>query len=213
MVASSEEELLSLAASRDAAELDVRRAQAEFYERHVRYLYGVLKRREGVLARVGGLAVEDLVQETFQRAFLYGGSFRGGSAEDGPDRQRLRVRAWLGRIAENLVRDALSRNQERAATPFVELQSTEDLEPAPPSSPELRAVREGLEQLSEREQDVLRVTALYQRMDNGQDRLPNAVAAELATRWGTNNQNIRAIRSRAMKKLESIVAALVGGGK
>lgn len=209
-MASSEEELLRLAASREAPELDVRRAQAEFYERHVRYLYGVLKRREGVLVRVGGLAVEDLVQETFQRAFQYGASFRGGTA-DGPERERLRVRAWLGRIAENLVRDALSRGQERAATPYVELQSTEDLEPAPPSSPELRAVREGLEQLTEREQDVLRVTALYQRMDDGQDRLPNAVAAELATRWGTNNQNIRAIRSRAMKKLQGLVAALLGG--
>jgi DNA-directed RNA polymerase sigma subunit (sigma70/sigma32) len=36
--------------------------------------------------------------------------------------------------------------------------------------------------------------------------LPNAVSAELAHRWGTNSENIRAIRSRALKKLKAFVA-------
>jgi DNA-directed RNA polymerase sigma subunit (sigma70/sigma32) len=65
-------------------------------------------------------------------------------------------------------------------------------------------VTEGLDELSEREQDVLRVTALYQRAGDHQ-RLPNAISAELALRWETTNENIRAIRSRALKKLSDFV--------
>ena len=53
--------------------------------------------------------------------------------------------------------------------------------------------------------DVLRVTALYQRAGEAHQRLPNDVSAELAERWGTTNENIRAIRSRAMKKLKTFL--------
>lgn len=203
LLALRDAELLVRVARIDAEPVMGRAAQSVFYDRHVRYLYGALKRREGVLQRTAGLAADDLVQETFQRAFQYAGSYRAG---DGDDDERLRTRAWLGRIAQNLIVDAMSRSTEVSATPFVERASSEDVEePAPPSSPELRAVRRGLDELTDREQDVLRVTALYQRTGVAQQRLPNDVSAELAERWGTTNENIRAIRSRAMKKLMSYV--------
>lgn len=202
-----DEQLLGLAAGRDVASGRLRAAQAELYRRHVRYLYGALKRREGMLSRTVGLAVEDLVQETFQRAFQYGASYKALPQAD-PARARLRTRAWLGRIAQNLIIDALSRSTEISASPMLEeLGVDEQDEPPPPSSPELRAVRSALEELSEREQDVLRVTLLYQRVDSAHQRLPNEVSAELAKRWETTNENIRAIRSRAMKKLMSHIDA------
>jgi RNA polymerase sigma factor (sigma-70 family) len=201
-----DDELLSLASGASGA-AEARRAQAVFYERHVRYLYGVLKRREGVLRRIAGLSVEDLVQDTFQRAFQYGGSY---AAEPGlpVERERRRTRAWLGRVAQNLIVNALAEPAEIAASPMLERLGTDDVdEPAPPSSPEVRALRRALEDLTEREQDVLRVTALYQKAGEEHQRLPNEVSAELAARWGTNSQNIRAIRSRAMKKLQTHVEA------
>lgn len=190
--------LLARAATTEHA--GARAAQAAFYARHVRYLYGALKRREGVLARIGGIAIEDLVQETFQRAFQYGGSFRADTAD--PERARLQTRAWLGRIAERLVMNAIAKPTEVVASDFVEAATDEDVE-VPPSSPGVRAVRSALEELTDREQDILRVTALYQRHGEKHQRLPNDVSSDLATRWGTNNENIRAIRSRAMKKLEA----------
>lgn len=202
-----DEQLLALAAGRDVAPARARAAQSEFYQRHVRYLYGALKRREGTLTRAVGVAVEDVVQEAFQRAFRYGASYKALAGAD-PDRARLRTRAWLGRIAQNLVLDAMSRSSEVLASPSLDELSSDGLdEPQPPSSPEVRAVRAALEELSEREQDVLRVTLLHQRAGAEHQRLPNDVSAELARRWDTTNENIRAIRSRAMKKLMSHIDA------
>lgn len=199
----SDQLLLARAAAAAVDAVGARRAQARFYERHVRYLYGVLKRREGVLRRVAGLAVEDLVQDTFQRAFQYGATYQTEGITDA-ERLRLRTRAWLGRIAHNLVAAALKGQVEVSASPLIERATAAEIDEAePPSTREVRAMRKALEDLSEREQDVLRVTALYQRVGDDHQRLPNEVSAELATRWGTNSQNIRAIRSRAIKKLKS----------
>jgi RNA polymerase sigma factor (sigma-70 family) len=199
----SDKLLLARAAAAAGDAVGARRAQARFYERHLRYLYGVLKRREAVLRRVAGISVEDLVQDTFQRAFQYGASFEDDGVDD-PERRRLRTRAWLGRIAQNLVAAALKGQNEVSASPFIEQARAADIEEAePPSTREVRAMRQALADLSEREQDVLRVTALYQRLGDDHQRLPNEVSAELAARWGTNSQNIRAIRSRAIKKLKS----------
>ena len=80
------------------------------------------------------------------------------------------------------------------------------VELGPPSSrPHLAPIRQALSQLSDREQDVLRVTALYYTAE-GSERLPNAVSAELGRRWGISNDNVRAIRSRALKKLRRAMA-------
>ena len=197
----SDQQLLARAAAATVDAAGARRAQARFYERHVRYLHGVLKRREGVLRRIAGLSIEDLVQDTFQRAFQYGATYQTDGITD-PERLRLRTRAWLGRIAQNLVAAALKGQVEVSASPFIERAAEID-EVEPPSTREVRAMRKALEDLSEREQDVLRVTALYQRVGDDHQRLPNEVSAELAERWGTNSQNIRAIRSRAIKKLKT----------
>jgi RNA polymerase sigma factor (sigma-70 family) len=181
------------------------RAQAALYARHVRYLYGVLRRHQDKLLDAAGVSAEDLVQETFHRAFERAHTFVAGEIID-PDHLRRRVRAWLGRIAQNLLADHLRRFREVSASPYLERLSCDEIELPSAPSPELEGVIDGLRELSEREQDVLRVTALYLRAGDHQ-RLPNAVSAELAARWGTSSENIRAIRSRAMKKLRSFIVA------
>lgn len=183
-----------------------RRAQALVYERHVRYLYGAVLRMNPSLLEMAGLRPEDLVQETFGRAFDRSHTYDPGDAHDS-EAQRRRTRAWLGRIASRLLADALRRPREIAASPLVDRAAPDsDRRSAPPSSRRrgrLAVVCEALEQLSDREQDVLRVSALYQKAGETHQRLPNEVSAELAERWGTTNENIRAIRSRAMKKLKA----------
>ncbi len=81
-----------------------RAAQGTFYARHVRYLYGIVMRHKKNLLPLAGIGAEDLVQETFHRAFE-----RAHTSDRGKDldveRQRLRTRAWLGRIATNLLTD------------------------------------------------------------------------------------------------------------
>lgn len=186
---------------------DVRGAQRELYRRHLRYLYGVVHRRRDKLVHLAGLSVDDVVQDTFQRAFDRAASFRA-EPELEPDRQRRRTRAWLGRIAQNLLVDAFRRNKEVSATPYLERLTAPGGpdDDAPRSDPQLAILRDAMATLTDREQDVLRVTALYQKAE-GANRLPNDVSAELAQRWNTTNDNLRAIRSRAMRKLRKAMEA------
>ena len=89
----TDEALFALAAQREERPTAARAAEAELYRRHVRYLYGVVKRREAALSRLCGVSPEDLVQETFQRAFSYASSYSGGGVVD-PEQARRRARAW-----------------------------------------------------------------------------------------------------------------------
>lgn len=200
-------ELLDRVARRSEDPRRARDAESIFYRRHVRYLYGVLLRHKRNLLAIAGLSAEDLVHETFHRAFDRARTFSIDPALD-DERQRQRVSAWLGRIAQNLLVDHLEKHREVSASPWLEEVGVTtaglDEELPPSQSPMARLIAEGLDQLTERERDVLRVSALYYRAGDHQ-RLPNDVSAELAGRWETTNENIRAIRVRAMKKLKAYV--------
>ena len=88
-------------------------AWAEFYRRHVRYLYAVCLRAYGPL--LGGEAgVADLVAETFKRVYEHADKFDAVGLTD-PDQLRLRTRALLGRIAQRLAQTAL-RGRSRMPT-------------------------------------------------------------------------------------------------
>jgi RNA polymerase sigma factor (sigma-70 family) len=204
----SDADLLAAVARHDVDAARARAAQGVFYARHVRYLYAVILRHKKNLLPLAGLSAEDLAQETFHRAFERAHTFERGDELD-PDRQRMRARAWLGRIATNLLADHLSVRREISASPYLERVTCDaiDEEQPPSRSPRAMLVSEGLDQLSERERDVLRVSALHYRAGEEHQRLPNAVSAELASRWGTTNENIRAIRVRAMKKLKAFLVS------
>jgi RNA polymerase sigma factor (sigma-70 family) len=204
----SDAELLERVSRRATNAAVARAAETEFYGRHARYLYCVLVQRVRRPLALSGREVEDLVQETFFRAFARAETYSGGDASD-RESQGRRSRAWLGRIAERLLADWLATTREVSASPY--LDTLAEPEPGPPSSrsPKLRLLREALDTLNERERDVLRVAALYFRPGEEHQRLPNEVSAELARRWRTSNENIRAIRSRATKKLKEYVAGRV----
>jgi RNA polymerase sigma factor (sigma-70 family) len=204
----SDAELLERVSQRTTNGSAARAAETEFYDRHARYLYCVLVQRVRRPLALSGREVEDLVQETFFRAFERAGTYHAGDAWD-QDSQRRRSRAWLGRIAERLLADWLAGMREVSASPYLE--TLAEPEPSPPSSrsPKLHALREALDTLNERERDVLRVAALYFRPGEDHQRLPNEVSAELARRWQTTSENIRAIRSRAVKKLKEHLATRV----
>jgi len=197
----SDAELLERVSRRATSATLARASEAEFYARHARYLYGVLLQRVRRPLALSGREVEDLVQETFFRAFARAATFSAGDAWD-EDSQRRRSRAWLGRIAQRLLADWLADVREISASPYLDTLAEEEFAPPSSRSPKLRLMREALDTLNERERDVLRVAALYFRPGEEHQRLPNDVSAELARRWQTSNENIRAIRSRATKKLK-----------
>jgi RNA polymerase sigma factor (sigma-70 family) len=197
LITSSDEQLLAAI----AVEGSTRRTEMEeFYRRHVRYLYAVVRKQSSSLGFAQS-ECEDIVHDTFQRAFDHAASFRPSESVDG-DAQRCWTRAWLGRIARNLILDALGSRKEVLASDSLEREES----PVPPSSgrkdPRLEALERIIEELSDREQDILRVTAMYHRAGERHQRLPNEVSQQLALRWGTTSENIRAIRMRALKKVQ-----------
>lgn len=200
-------QLLERVARRPEDPVAAARAEGELYRRHVRYLFGVANKQAARLLQIAGVSAEDLVMDTFQRAFERAGTYRAEAGLD-EEAERRRTRAWLGRIAQNQLVDSFRKIREVSASPYLEQVPVRDRDSSPPSqpSPQLTHMRQALSQLSEREQDILRVTALYWRAGAKQQRLPNEVAAELAARWETSSDNIRAIRSRAVKKLKTLMA-------
>ena len=202
----SDAELLERVSQRSSDARAARDAEAEFYDRHARYLYGVLLQRVRRPLALSGREVEDLVQETFFRAFARANSYSAGDTWD-QDSQRRRSRAWLGRIAQHLLADWLADAREVSASPYLDTLAEPEAGPPSSRSPKLRLMREALDTLTERERDVLRVAALYFRPGEEHQRLPNDVSAELARRWQTTNENLRAIRSRATKKLKQYLEA------
>jgi RNA polymerase sigma factor (sigma-70 family) len=201
----SDAELLERVSRRAADPSQARTAEGELYGRHARYLYGVLVTRVRRPLALSGREVEDLVQETFFRAFARAHTYTSGDAWD-EESERRRTRAWLGRIAQRLLADWLADAREVAASPFLDTLAESEAVFLSSRSSQLRLMREALDTLSERERDVLRVAALYHRPGEEHQRLPNEVSAELQRRWQTTSENLRAIRSRATKKLKDYLA-------
>lgn len=177
-------------------------AWGKFYRRHVRYLYKILRR-----GRFGGAlgedAVEDLVQNTLLRAFEHAGTFRRSMCRN-PEDPRAGVRAWLGRIAQNLVYDRYRAEGLEVAVPEpLELTATGCDPPGALESRALRAMRRALPRLSEREQEVLLATMEYRITGDEGSSLPPGVAKQLADQLGVTTTHLRQIRLRALRKLRT----------
>ncbi len=200
-------DLMAYMAMSDDDPAAAQEAWAEFYERHVRYLYAVCLRAYGAVLSAD-TGVSDLVIETFRRAFRNAHQFHIRDEED-PERTRRRARAWLGRIAQRLLQDLL-RQRGRLPTVHLDPEMWQQVAQQPRSAPAadnalVERVREALERLSEKEQTVIRITFQWYRPGQTHQRLPNDVAAELAGTLRTTPENLRQIRRRALQKIRRFV--------
>ena len=181
-----------------------RSAWEEFYCRHAEYLHAVCLRAYGPLLG-GDAGACDLVADTFLRAYEHAATFDAAGITD-LDRLRWRTRAWLGRIAQRLMQNAL-RGRGKVPTQFLDQDRWQRVPEAPaapaPVSEQTERVRDALLALSEREQLVLRATLQWYRPGEEHQRLPNDVAADLARTLRTTPENLRQIRRRALKKIEA----------
>jgi len=182
-----------------------REAWAELYRRHVRYMHHVGGKFLAALPRPPTTA-KDLVNDTFLRAFKKAGTYCEPSGLD-QDAKRRYVRAWLAKVARNLIRDLLRAVPEDG--PDRQLDDEGWNEQAAPTageegaSPAVLAVLVEVLQndLDEREREVLRKTYQYWVPGRTAQRLPNKVAEEVAQQLGTTSENLRKIRQRALKKV------------
>lgn len=173
----------------------------EFYNRHVGYVHGVCNR--AFLPILRPQQIEELVQDTFIRAFQKANTFTSAPALDTAG-QRKAVRAWLGAISESIAHDYF---REQPKVDFVDDEALETYAVQPanddldPGSERLNLFEAAWATLNDREQQVLRTTAFWSKPGAKNQRLPNKVMEDLAADLKTSPANIRQIRKRAVAKI------------
>jgi len=194
----------------DASERSARReAWGVFYKRHAEYVY---KKSAAAHSKLIGIDnVADVVTDTFIRAYEKAGTFRlsGVPAED----QERIVRGWLLRINENIIRDHFRNSPKVVFDEESELEELKDvrnqtvLVQATEVSADSAIVEEGLKQLSDREQRVLRETVFWYVPGARSQRMPHSAMASLAKELNTTPANIRQIRARALDTLRQYIVS------
>ena len=199
-------ELLAFVAMADDDQQGAENAFREFYNRHCKWLYRTIQINAPVYRLLGGEeGIVDVVQETFSKVFQHAGTYNDDGLTD-TDRVQRRSRAWLGRIAMNIISDMIRRPISVNSQDCLPLEgqripaAPDDLSPAEIKAAE--RIREALTQLSERDQDILWTAANYYQPGKRFQRLPAGVAKALASKWNTTPENIRQRRKRIIDKLE-----------
>jgi RNA polymerase sigma factor (sigma-70 family) len=205
----SDFELIRRMADQKIEFLGARNAWGRFYVRHHRSLLNICTYEYGYL--LGPEEARDLVNDAFMRAFDGAPTFDHREACEAVV-QRRKVRKWLGRIAENLVRDRYrgqpdvrllddGEDFERLGGPRDESATQIQV----PESKRLQLLKSGFALLSEIERTVLRATMFWWQAGQEHQRMPHAAMEELSKQIRKSPANIRQIRLRSMEKLEKYV--------
>ncbi len=197
----SDYDLLEIMTWKDSDPIAAKEAWAEFYHRHVKYLYYVL------LKSIKGLCkhelAEDLTSETLLRVFERGAVTFKRSKEEDPDKIRRHVRAWIGKIAHNLKCEVFrGRSFNEIKVPFDNIEDISNNEVTSYSqrNEELYHLFETV--LDERKKGILRVIFMYYDPTKPNQKLPDDVLDDISQQWGITRVNIRQIKSRALKKIK-----------
>ena len=170
-------------------------------------MYRACARAHSRLIGIDG--VPDAVSETFLRAYEKARTFELTGAT--PEDQKRAVRAWLMRINENIVRDYFRNAPTVAFVDDSELEEPRNARNAGRTSSDgpvdgrTRLIEEGLKQLSDREQRVLRETVFWYVDGARQQRMPHAAMERLMKELNTTAANIRQMRARGMAALRQYV--------
>ena len=181
-------------------------ATTEMFLRYREALHKKLKKR---LFQYDDDFLADFVIQTFTIVFQNPEKFERKTNEDS-EIQEKRFIKWMTVIANNLynswIREQanLSTMSDEFWTLTAEHTSQSDFDLEEPSSEKARLVREAMDVLSERDREILRIFLSHcPDITNRQSKLPRNVIAELCDHFNTTPENIRAIRSRAIKKVKA----------
>lgn len=203
-------ELIRRMADQEADFAGARDAWGRLYVRHHGFLSRVFMSHYGYLLDAN--VVEDLVQEAFLKAFDGARTFDHAESCE-TELQQRKCRAWLFRIATNALRDrfrgqrdvSMAQEGEGETLTGSAETNTDDTEERLPKGERLKLLESGLALLSDTEQTILRATMLWWQGDREHQRMPNEAMQQLCRQTGKSPENIRQIRSRALKKLEKHV--------
>lgn len=207
----SNAQLLSLMAARESDQVLADQAFTEFYNRHQDCVFRIAcKAANGLL---DDDEKHDLVQETFIKAYEKAHTFKGLASDD-VVQERKWTRAWLGKIANHLLVDRLrkkkgvlllSYDDEKIKAQAEWVRLTTRL----PKSSGHRLVHEALEQLSEKEQRILRLAALNYSPGDKELRIPDSDLDELSQTYGVPKDSIRQTKKRAKEKVRKYLESRI----
>jgi len=205
----SDELLLSLMANRNTDQALAEQAFTEFYNRHQGYVFRIAcKLANGLFDDDEKL---DLVQETFIRSYEKAHTFKGRALNDATQERRW-ARAWLGKIANNLLIDKMRKKKGVLLLSYDDESVKREAElkravASLPRSLEQRIVQDALEQLTEKEQRILRLAALNYSPGAKELRIPDTDLDELATTYNVSKDSIRQTKKRAKEKVKNYLEA------
>lgn len=174
-------------------------ALAALLARHEGYIYGTIK---NVLGSVTFFSAADVYWNVVDRVIRVSGTFSTQTTD--AEAMRLQFLAWLGRVAELVVREAL-RGVNYQESPddgtVLNLMATPEITPESPSASRMRQLMEQV--LTPREQEVLWAWTTACPLDGSQARMEKDDIEALCRSLDTTPTNIRKIRSRALEKLRN----------
>jgi RNA polymerase sigma factor (sigma-70 family) len=182
-------------------------AFTEFHRRHAAYLFAVCERRYRADA-------EEIVAETLRRVYASAAQFDRSALVNtaGPDAARQLVRAWVGQIARWVAADHFAARKSCPHTVTLEgIACVCESRVSAESGELVSQVRNVIESLSEREQDIAWIMAHGWSPEHGQVRWSDDDLNAIADRFGLTRENIRQIRTRLIRKLRTRLEPLLNG--
>lgn len=204
--------LLMGAAGPSAEEQEI--ARASLRELHRRYYPYILSIAESFSENMWTVEIdpEGMATAVFRRAYDKADSFQDKSGGDAKRAER-QVKAWLGRIARNLLRDALDKIKRRSnyleIVPLDESLTIPEPDDEPEndftstSAPALAALRDALEALKPEDREILLTYAAFGIPTKSGRELPKDVRESLEDRTGYERSNIRQKWLRLSRRLKS----------
>lgn len=184
----------------------------ELHRRHAKELYHKVKAWIGSMSESRRRVLDDesLTSATLVKAFNEAGTFFDKSCGD-QERGARQVKKWLFGMAQNLAFDELKspRSQITLQLSAQEIdEETEEDDLAVPSISEARSqqVREALETLPDVDRDILHTCLAFRAFGDNADALPDDIRRDLLGRHGLAEATFRQRKSRALRKLQSILS-------
>ena len=200
----SDADLLDGMAARDAQPALAVAALEEFIRRHRLFVFKVCRNLIDRYGTASGWNDEEFATAIFQKVYRSAHTYR--NVDNITDVARLRrLKAWIGRIANNLLIDKWRRCRSVLFDDAF-LQCLESAEPTADFPTEIhRLIFEAIQKMPDKERIVMIRTLRYMEARKHQ-RLPNDVCRELRDRLQTTSSNIRKIRKRANALIETHLA-------
>ena len=174
-----------------------------FYYRYKDYLFSIVNKACISWKMYGEDLVKDVFQNTFLSVYQKAESFL--LIDDLPiENQEKRLKAWLGRIAQNEMFQLLRENSKEKIDYLEDLsifnESSEENEII--ASENVLLVEKALSNLKERDRDIL---ITYIQFEEGNKKLPRDEISRLSEYWEVLPDNMRKIKQRALLNVKEYI--------